>query len=434
LFAKLLDRDGLETLSDQIRTFHAEKNENALGSPDPSSIRDREMNRQSVQATTSAFIVLFCVVGMALWGLPFYYDFMVQQFGWTRGQVTSGNALSKLVVGPIFGLVAGWMVDRFGPRRLMIAGVLMAGAALIGLGSISTLGMFYFFYMLNASGYVFGGPLPNQVLLSRWFEKSRGKAMGFAYLGIGLGGAAVPWISHTWVQLFGWQAALRTLGLLILVLALPAALLAKEPSHSNHRAAPAGLADARSAFTTAPFFLLTLGSMFSIAAVSGAQQNLKLFLSLDLHYAQVQAARILSLVLSFSIIGRLLMGWLADRFAKKYVMLLIYLLVAGAIPLLYFGRSAIALYLFAAVFGMGLGGDYMIVPLVTAEIFGVQFLGRLLGVILTVGSVAEAVSPWLVGRLRDRTGSYSNGFLVLIGMALLGAAAAAMLPKGKQPG
>src|SRR5439155_4838337 len=145
--------------------------------------------------------------------------------------------LSKLVVGPLFGFFAGWMVDRFGPRRLMLAGILMAGAALIGLGSISTLGMFYFFYMLNALGYVCGGPLPSQVLLSRWFERSRGKAMGFAYLGIGLGGAAVPWISHTLVQHFGWQAALRTLGLLILAIALPAALLAKEPPREKERRA-----------------------------------------------------------------------------------------------------------------------------------------------------------------------------------------------------
>jgi MFS family permease len=292
--------------------------------------------------------------------------------------------------------------------------------------------MFYFFYMLNALGYVCGGPLPNQVLLSRWFEKSRGKAMGIAYLGIGLGGAAVPWISHLLVQSFGWQAALRTLGLLVLVLALPAALLAKEPPRSNHRVTSASFAEARSAFATIPFVLLTLGSMFSIAAVSGAQQNLKLFLSLDLHFTQSQAARVLSLVLTFSIIGRLLMGWLADRFPKKYVMVLIYMLAAVALPLLFLGHSPLALYLFAVVFGIGLGGDYMIVPLMTAEIFGLQLLGRLLGLILTAGSVAEAVSPWLIGRLRDRTGSYSSGFFVLIGTALLGVAAAAMLPKGKQ--
>jgi MFS family permease len=417
----------------QIRTPEARGAEISVSGLAAGADASGEVNRESLQVTASAFTVLFCIVGMALWGLPFFYDFMVRQFGWTRGQVTSGNALSKLVVGPVFGFVAGWMVDRFGPRRLMLAGILMAGAALIGLGSISTLGMFYFFYMLNALGYVFGGPLPSQVLLSRWFERSRGKAMGFAYLGIGLGGAAVPWISHTLVQHFGWQAALRTLGLLILVIALPAILLAREPPNTKKSASPVRFADARGAFTTLSFFLLTLGSMFSIAAVSGAQQNLKLFLSLDLHFAQGQAARILSLVLSFSIVGRLLMGWLADRFPKKYVMILIYMLVAVAIPLLFAGRSPAAMYAFAAVFGIGLGGDYMIVPLMTAEIFGVQLLGRLLGVILTAGSVAEAVSPWLVGRMRDATGSYSTAFLVLIGMALLGAAAAAMLPGGKRP-
>ena len=75
--------------------------------------------------------------------------------------------------------------------------------------------------------------------------------------------------------------------------------------------------------------------MCSIAAVSGTQQNLKLFLSLDRHFSQGDAARVLSLVLSFSIVGRLLMGWLADRFSKKYVMLLTYLLVAAGIPFLF---------------------------------------------------------------------------------------------------
>ena len=92
------------------------------------------------------------------------------------------------------------------------------------------------------------------------------------------------------------------------------------------------------AFKTLPFFLLTFGSMCSIAAVSGTQQNLKLFLSLDRHFTQSDAARVLSLVLSFSIVGRLLMGWLADRFSKKYVMLLTYLLVAAGIPFLFLGR------------------------------------------------------------------------------------------------
>jgi MFS family permease len=195
----------------------------------PSPTQSPASRHQAYLAAVTAFLVLFWIVGVSLWGLPFYYDFMVQQFGWTRAQVTSGNALSKLVVGPRFGFLAGWVVDHFGPRRLMMVGILMAGAALVGLGWISSLGMFYFFYLLNALGYVCGGPLPNQALLTQWFDRSRGTAMGFAYLGIGIGGATVPWMSHTLVQHFGWQTALRILGLLIVVVSFPLAPLVKEP-------------------------------------------------------------------------------------------------------------------------------------------------------------------------------------------------------------
>src|SRR5579872_4330609 len=89
--------------------------------------QESSAGRDAIQALTTSFLVLFSVVGLALWSLPFFYDFMVQQFGWTHAQVTSGNALSKVVVGPVFGFFAGWIVDRFGPRRLMMAGILLAG-------------------------------------------------------------------------------------------------------------------------------------------------------------------------------------------------------------------------------------------------------------------------------------------------------------------
>jgi cyanate permease len=82
----------------------------------------------------------------------------------------------------------------------------------------------------------------------------------------------------------------------------------------------------------------------------------------------------------------------------------------------------------AGVFGIGLGADYVIIPLMTAETFGIRVQGRLLGVILTADGVAEAVSPWLTGRLRDATGSYSTSCFLLVGMALLGVIAVLGLP------
>ncbi len=381
------------------------------------------------QAAATSFLALFSIVGLALYGLPLYYDYMVSEFGWSRTQVTSGNAISKLVVGPLFGLLAGWIIDRFGPRRLMLVGIVLAAAALVGLSWMSALWMFYYFYLLNALGYGCGGPLPNQVLLSQWFREGRGKAMGFAYLGIGIGGAVVPLLSYWMAGLWGWRGALRALGVMVLGLAGPMAYFAKEaPAHAKDANADGGLGPLRAVFRQPAFYLLAVGSMCSIAAVGGANQHLKLFLSLDQGYRQGGAARIISLVLACSIAGRLLMGWLADRAPKARVMLLIYMLVAAAIPLLFFASSPGAMYLFAVMFGIGLGGEYLIIPLMAAELFGVRVLGRVMGVVVTADGVAESVSPMLVGYLRDATGSYGVGFSVLVGVALLGAAAISLLP------
>ncbi len=169
--------------------------------------------------------------------------------------------------------------------------------------------------------------------------------------------------------------------------------------------------------------------MCSIAAVGGTNQHLKLFLSLDHGFTQGAAARIASLVLASSLVGRLGMGWLADRFPKKYVMLLIYLLVASAIPLLFLTTTRSAIYIFAVVFGIGLGGEYMVIPLMAAELFGVQVLGRVMGIVLAADGVGEAVAPWLVGRMRDAAGSYASGFVALIVCALVGALAISFLPR-----
>lgn len=389
----------------------------------------------------TSFMVLFSIVGIALYGLPFFYDFMVRDFGWTRTQVTSGNAFSKLIVGPLFGFVAGYAIDRFGPRRMMMSGIVMAGGALIGLSLMSGLfWVFYLCYLFNALGYVCGGPLPNQVLLSGWFDKSRGKAMGFAYVGIGIGGAIVPLLAAWLISQIGWRGALGVLGGLMILVALPPAFFVKEPPRDgetgNTEGGKAALAPIGWVFRTPAFYLLAFGSFLSIGALGATNQNLKLFLSLDQGYSQMQAARIAFLILACSIVGRLFMGWLSDRWPKKRVMMLIYLLDGGALPLLFLADQPWAMILFAVMFGLGLGGEYMIIPLVAAELFGVKVLGRLMGVILTADGVAEAVTPMVVAKIRDATGSYDAGFLLLICMAFLGLFTVSFLPrqlKGQAP-
>jgi sugar phosphate permease len=388
------------------------------------------------RAVTAGFTSLFAIVGFATYGLPFFYDFFVRDLGWTRQQVTTGNAYSKLLVGPLFGLLAGTMVDKFGPRRLMLVGIVVAGVALIGLGGVSTLGAFYFFYLFNALGYVLGGPLPCQVLLTRWFDTARGRAMGVAYLGIGVGGALVPQIANALTQTLGWRGALRAVGVLIILVALPAALLVREPPPLPSAPGRGELAPSLAAVMRQPaFYLLAVGSMASIGAVGGTMQNLKLYLSLDRHLAQGDIANVLSLVLVGSLAGRLLMGWLADRWLKKRVMLLVYTIVALTIPTMVFAPSTGLLRVGAFLFGIGLGGDYMVIPLMAAELFGVRVMGRVLGIVLTADGVAEAVMPVAAAHVRETTGSYAGGFALLVALAAVGACAVALLPRaGTAPG
>ncbi len=125
------------------------------------------------------------------------------------------------------------------------------------------------------------------------------------------------------------------------------------------------------------------------------------------------------------------MGFLADRWPKKRVMVLIYVIVAATIPLMYWAPSPLLLKVCAFLFGVGLGGDYMIIPLMAAELFGLRVLGRLMGVILTADGIAEAVVPMGVATLRDQFGNYGPGFGLLVVLAAVGALSVAFLPRSR---
>jgi MFS family permease len=391
-----------------------------------------DTSKRSSQAyiVITAFLTLLALSGFAYYGLPFFYDFMIEEHGWSRTIVTSGNAVGKLLVGPLFGFIAGWMIDRYGPRRLMISGSLMMGTALIGLGFSSSLTLFYAFYIFNAMGYVFGGPIPCQVLISRWFDTNRGKAMGIAYLGIGTGGAIVPLLASSLETKFGWHLALATLGVLIILIALPMAYFIKDPTtESVKKEDREAMVPIKTIFRNPNFYLLAFGSMCSMGAVGGIGQHLKLYLR-DLEFTQSQAAHVMSFVLLSSLAGRVLMGWLADLISRKYVMILIYIIIASAIPLLLMPDFAGRIYFFAVIFGIGLGGDYMIIPLMAGDLFGIRALGRVMGIILVADGVAEALFPMLVGALyNDVAKSYAVGFILLICLALTGAIIVSFLPK-----
>jgi len=391
-----------------------------------------KLSSGQLKVGATGFLSLFSIVGFAFYGLPFFFDFWAEDFGWSRTTITSGNAVGKMVIAA-FAFLSGWIVDRFGPRRVMLVGIVLGGLALVGLGNMTgSLWQFYFFYFISSLAYMTAGPLPNQVLISRWFSSNRGKAMGFAYIGIGVGGMLVPQFARLFNVNFGWQTSLSLLGVLMILLAFPMIWFVKDnPENVQTKAkSTEPKISFKEVFKKRNVYLLVIGSACSIGAVAGTSQHMKLFLSVDLNYSQEVAANMFSIILGSSIIGRILMGILADKFPKKYVMILIYSLVAASIPLLYFvGSTPWIIYVFAFFFGVALGGDYMIIPLMAAELFGVKMLGRIMGVVITADVLGEAFAPLLVGYIRDNSDNYTFGFTSLIVLAVIGTIAVSLLPK-----
>ena len=390
------------------------------------------------RVAAACFTNLFVVVGIIYYSFPVFYAPLIEEFGWSRAEVTAGFFLSIIIVGPVFGISAGFLIDSYGSKRVLLAGLASAGAAFLGFAWMRSLLLYYIFYFMQTVGYVSAGPIPNQVLISQWFSRMRGRAMGMAYVGIGIGGAVAPICAQYLTRHYGWRVAMLSIGGIILLVLIPltTVLVKNRPADKGlfpdgrPEADPTGsqtaAVDLRTALKAPAFWLIMTGSLMSIGAVGGVIQHLQLYLR-DQRFTPEKAALVASYLLISSIVGRLIMGYLADRYSRKYVMLLACLLVACAIPALYSVAIPGFVYVFAVVFGFGMGADYMLIPLITAECFGVSSLGRLMGVILTSDSLAQAFAPVLVGHIYDIRKSYDWGFALLIMMAAAGALAVSQI-------
>lgn len=384
----------------------------------------------------ACFLNLFAIVGIMYYSFPVFYSPLIQEFGWSRAQVTAGFAVSIVVIGPLFGIMGGILIDRLGPKKILLFGLFAAGAAFAGYGFMSALWMFYLLYFMQTAGYVTAGPIPNQVLISRWFDRWRGRAMALAYVGAGIGGAIAPVLAQFLISGIGWRGAMHAISAGILLVLVPVSWLVIKnhprdvgclPDGSGGRPEAAGapaaaesLRSIKDIFRTREFWLIALGSFLSIGAVGGLIQHFVLFLR-DRGLDAEKSAGVASFLLVASILGRIVMGWLADRIPKRYVMFIAFAAVAGAVPLLYAGDVSRIAYLFAFVFGFGMGADYMMIPLMTAECFGVRSLGKLMGIIITTDSLGQAFTPVIVGRLFDIHGNYNLGFALVAAMAVAGA-------------
>lgn len=386
----------------------------------------------------AAFLNLFLVVGVIFYGFPAFYPYFIQDLHFTRAQLTQGFLLGFLFAGLPFGIIAGALIDRVGARTVILGGIALVSGSLILMSRVQHFWQFELLCIVEVIGYVFAGPLSNQVLIAKWFERRRGQAMGYAYLGLGLGGVVAPLLVNYLARTLGWRHALELIGTAIALVLVPTGLWITrstpadlgidpkqfaETSSTTKSATPAatatGVADA---VRTAPFWLILLGSTLAIGAIGAVIQHFILFLK-DSGYSATVASRYLSILLTASLGGRVVVGYIADRFSKSFIMAIFYFLIGASVLLLAHPQSTLAIWAFAAIFGFSMGADYMLIPLVVSENFGTASLGKILALIIMGYSIGQWAGPWFVGKLFDARHNYDLAWTLIAVFAMIGSAA-----------
>jgi MFS family permease len=387
----------------------------------------------------AAFLNLFFIVGIIFYGFPLFYPSFVESLGFTRTQVTQGFFLGFLLGGLPLGFLAGALIDRLGARFVILSGVCLVAVSLLLMGSMTKFWQYELLCIMEVLGYVLAGPIANQVLVARWFRKRRGQAMGYAYLGLGLGGVFSPLLINFLTRSIGWRHALELVGALVAVVLLPVGIWVTRSGPEELGLLQDGVVD--SDFTTeksiaadrfsagvakavrsASFWLILAGSTLVIGAIGAVIQHFILFLK-DAGYSPTAASQFFTVLLTSSLGGRVLVGYVADRFRKSSIMALFYLLIGASVFLLAWPHAPAVLWTFAIVFGFSMGADYMLIPLVTAECFGTASLGKLLALIIMGYSLGQWGAPWMAGRIFDARHSYDLAWKFMAIAGVVGAAA-----------
>ncbi len=393
-----------------------------------------------IVATT---VVTFGIsVGVPYYNLPFFYDYFQKTYGWELKQITLGfpiAALLTLWVGPL-------LIPRISPRKLIVAGTGLTALSFFGLSAMTgSLPLYFFLYFVYTVGYIFSGPIPHQILVSHWFQKKRGRAMGIVYVGVGLFGALGSFFVKAMTDRYGFQTALMAVGALMFVTwPLALFLLKDKPAEigqypDGSALPPADVKLPPQSFVqllrSAPFWLLLIGSICSIGSIGSINMHMK-FVFRDAGFSDQKIlnatwATASASILFSSIAGRLSIGYLADVFSKKHVMTATYFIVAATIPLLLAVSPSrpYMVYVFAIVFGFSMGADYMLIPLMAAEQFGVNTLARAMAIILPINTIGQTWCPYFVSTIREQQQNYIAPLMVVFAIAMIGALAITMMPR-----
>jgi MFS family permease len=373
-------------------------------------------------------------------------------FGWSKTALAGAYSLQRVESG-MLGPLQGWMVERFGPRNVMRAGIIMFGLGFMAFSQINSLVTFYLVFLVMALGASLGGFMTLTSTLVNWFIKRRATAMGLAQTGMSVGGLIVPLVAWSLTQ-NGWRETAFVSGVLVMLIGLPIAQLmrARPEDHGEY---PDGVRPVRStdgaqsavaptaadevtftpkqAMRTRAFWCISLGHGFAVLVVSAIMVHLIVYLDEDLGYTLEQAALVVALMTTMQALGLLVGGYLGDRFNKRIIATGAMLAHSIALLVLAFASALWMVIFFAVVHGIAWGMRGPLMQAMRADYFGRKSFATIMGFSSLIVMLGMTTGPLFAGIMADRLGNYRFGFTILALMAGAGSIFFVMARKPPPP-
>ncbi|RJP15567.1 MAG: MFS transporter [Candidatus Abyssobacteria bacterium SURF_5] len=393
----------------------------------------------------SSFVIFFGT-GIGFYSFGVFVKPLEASFGWSRAAISATIAVWALVYG-VTGPVIGALLHKYGARYIIAASALIAGICWLFLSRLT--GMSQLFVLMFFSGIGTAGItlIPNQTLISNWFDRYRGRAMGIMMVGIGLGGLTMPPLANFLITTYSWRVSFFVLGLILLGIIPPVLLFIRtrpadmglEPDgviHAHDGGSDLQEREARSvvglstnqAVRTSSFWLLFGAFACLIFGESGLTVHFVALID-DAGVSSQMAATYWAIAVGISSAGRLGFGFLSDRFNPKNLIATTHGLHAVALVLLLVFflylkiQSPAVLLPFSILYGLSLGGSAVLLPVVVARCFGMLSFSKLLGLLMSGFALGVVGGPVVAGSIADATGSYTLAIILFIAAFLTAAAA-----------
>jgi len=377
----------------------------------------------------ACFLLSFYVGGAIFFGFTGFFEPIREEFGWSYTQISLAASLRGLEMG-IFAPLIGFLVDRFGARKLVFSGTITVGLGLIFLSVTQSLAMFYASFLLIAFGA--GGCTSVVVMtaVANWFHKNVGIALGVMMSGFGASGLIVPIIVRL-IDVYGWRTTLIILGLGMWILGIPLSFVIRnkpeqygylpdgkvwrEPMPNLEAQGKDVEIGFKEALRKRSFLYLNMVEAIRMMTLFAVVTHVMPYLS-SVGIPRPTAGLVAGAIPLFSIIGRFGFGWLGDVFDKRNVIAWTFCFLGlGTLAFSYVHvRWVIVLFLF--LFSPGFGGGSILRGAILREYFGRESFGKMLGIVMGSAAIGGIIGPTLAGWVFDTLGSYHIIWLVFCGV------------------